>query len=130
MSGRWDELVIEQGATFAVVVKPFDRNNNPISLVGCTAKMQIRPTPDQVNTAIVTLSTSDSTIQINGAAGTITLTLSPTQTAAFTFASGFYDLEVTSSNGFIQRILQGLIRVNLQVTQTVIPPVIVPVVTP
>ena len=85
----------------------------PVDLTGATARMQIR---EQVGGAVLLeLTTENDGLAISGP-GTITRTLSATQTAALTWAEAVYDLEVEYADGTVQRYLQGAVTVSREVT--------------
>ena len=88
----------------------------PVNLTGYTARMQIRETIESTTT-LHTLTTENGGITLGGAAGTIALTISATDTAAFTFDSAVYDLEVISGAGVVTEVLRGAVYLNDEVTR-------------
>jgi tRNA threonylcarbamoyladenosine modification (KEOPS) complex Pcc1 subunit len=78
-----------------------------INLVGYTARMQVRSTLESAE-ALIELTTANGRIALGGSAGTITLTISATDTAALTAGRGVYDLELVSGSGIVTRLLQGV----------------------
>jgi hypothetical protein len=58
--------------------------------------------------ALIELTTGNGRIALGGSAGTITLTISATDTAALTAGRGVYDLELVSGSGIVTRLLQGV----------------------
>ena len=109
-------LTVEQGATFSRVITWRDANEAAINLTGYTARMQARRSIGAGST-FINLTTENGGITLGGAAGTITLTISATDTAALTEQSGHYDLEVVSAGGVVTRLLQGEITVSKEVTR-------------
>src|SRR5439155_27062735 len=106
---------IEQGATWRTVLTVKDSSGAIVDLTGYTARMQIRE--DFTSTAVLLeLSTANSGVTINGPAGQITLLIADEATAAFTWSSGVYDLEITSAGGDVTRLLQGPASLDLEVT--------------
>ena len=91
MSATTYDLLIEQGATFSQVIT-YKESSVAVNLTGYTARMQVRATLESAST-LVELTTANSRIALGGAAGTITLTISATDTAALTAGRGVYDLE-------------------------------------
>lgn len=86
----------------------------PQDLTGYTARMTVR---DRVGgTVLSTLTSATNEIVLDVAAFTITLTLSPAVTAAFTWTKGVYDLELVSSTGRVTRILSGTVTLSKEVT--------------
>lgn len=88
----------------------------PVDLTGCTARMQVRA---QVQNAdvLLELSTANGRIGLGGAAGTITLDLSATDTAALAWTLGVYDLEIVHPDGSVRRLMAGPVKVSPEVTR-------------
>ena len=108
-------IVIEQGATFNPVLTYQDENASPIDLTGYTARMKIKNARTDTS-ALEELTTENGGITLGGAAGTIALLFTATATAAMTWTSGVYDLELVSSGGVVTRLLQGTATVSPEVT--------------
>ncbi|MBX7271128.1 hypothetical protein [Stutzerimonas chloritidismutans] len=85
----------------------------PVDLAGATARMQIR---EQVGGAVLLELTTENDGLAITAPGTITRTLSATQTAALAWTDAVYDLEVQYPDGTVQRYLQGAVTVSREVT--------------
>lgn len=86
----------------------------PVDLTGYTARMDIK---DKVGgTVLHSLTTEDGGIVLDNSAKTITLLISATDTAAFTWTRGVYDLEMVSSGGVVSALLSGSITVKKEVT--------------
>lgn len=107
-------LVLTRGATETRVFTWTDPSGVLVNLLGYTARMQIRPewlipgtTPD---TALVSL-TDKSGIVLGGSAGTVTVTITDTQTAALTIDRGVYDLELVAPSGAVTKFLRGTVLV-------------------
>lgn len=80
--------------------------NQPVDMTGYTAKMQIRE--KITDTAfILELTTENSGIVINNVTKSITLNISAAATAALTFTTGVYDLEVISSGAQVTTFIGG-----------------------
>jgi hypothetical protein len=86
----------------------------PVDLTGATARMQIRDKPG--GGLLLELSTTSGGLTITGP-GTIARTLSATATAAITWASAVYDLEVTYADGTVHRYFEGPVTVSPEVTR-------------
>ena len=115
MAATTYDITIEQGATFSQVVT-YKESGVAINLTGYTARMQVRATLESAST-LVELTTANSRIALGGAAGTITLTISATDTAALTAGRGVYDLELVSGSGIVTRLLQGVCTISRNVTR-------------
>jgi hypothetical protein len=116
MSASIYNINIEQGATFTRTITWKDSAGAAINLTGYTARMQIRERVES-STALVSL-TSSSGITLGGAAGTVVITITATQTDALpNMKKGVYDLELVSAGGIVTRLLQGEVVVSPQVTR-------------
>lgn len=109
------DLCIPQGATFSRVIR-WKADGANVNLTGYTARAQIRPTAASATTTL-SLTTENGRITLGGAAGTITLTISATDTAAIAAGRYVYDLELVSAGGIVTRLLQGVVTVSANVTR-------------
>jgi hypothetical protein len=78
--------------------------------------MHVRTTA-AATTTLVELTTTNSRIALGGIAGTVTLTISATDTAALTPGKYVYDLELVSGGGIVSRIIEGNFIVKAEVTR-------------
>jgi hypothetical protein len=115
MAATTYDILIEQGATFSQLVTYKD-NGVAVNLTGYTARMQVRSTLESATT-VVELTTANGRIALGGAAGTISLTISATDTAGLTAGRGVYDLELVSGSGIVTRLLQGVCTISRNVTR-------------
>jgi hypothetical protein len=115
MAATTYDILIEQGATYSQVITYKDAGV-AINLTGFTARMQVRATLESAST-LIELTTANSRIALGGTAGTITLTISATDTAALTSGRGVYDLELVSGSGIVTRLLQGVCTISRNVTR-------------
>ena len=109
------DLCIPQGATFSRVIK-WKADGSLVNLTGYIARAQIRPTAASATTTL-SLTTENTRIALGGTAGTITLSISATDTAALTAGRYVYDLELVSAGGIVTRLLQGIVTVSANVTR-------------
>jgi tRNA threonylcarbamoyladenosine modification (KEOPS) complex Pcc1 subunit len=115
MAATTYDILIEQGATYSQSITYKD-NGVAVNLTGYTARMQVRATLESAST-LVELTTANSRIALGGTAGTISLTISATDTAALTAGRGVYDLELVSGSGIVTRLLQGVATISRNVTR-------------
>lgn len=108
-------IVIEQGSTFNPIFTYKDENDVAIDLTGYTARMQIRSSRTAVG--FIEELTTGAGITLGGAAGTIALLISDTDTAAYTFKTAVYDLELISAGGIVTRLLQGTVTLSTEATK-------------
>lgn len=90
--------------------------NQPVSLSGYTAKMQIR---EKITSATVIheLTTENGGIVFDDTLKTITITIPDTTTAGFNFTQAVYSLEFTSSNTGTFEFASGNVSLNREVTR-------------
>jgi hypothetical protein len=107
---------VDQNATFTFQVQYTEEDEvTPISLTGSSAKMQVRDTQGGSKLAF-TLTSPSGGITINGATGTLTLKMTPTQTNKLYYPKSAYDVMVTDSNGNKIKLLEGFITLSRSVT--------------
>ena len=85
-------------------------------LSGYTAAMDIRRKQSD-SSALIALATGGSGITLGGDAGTITLVLTDTQTAASTPGPGVWDLELIDGDGQNTRLIEGTCEFTPSVTR-------------
>lgn len=115
-AGRYD-IIIEAGATFQFRVTWKNPEGTPIDLTGYTARMKVK---NQFGgTTIFSLSSPAAGITLGGAAGTVDITISATDTATAigdVDSTALYDLELQSSSGVVTRVVQGKAFLKPEVT--------------
>jgi hypothetical protein len=103
-----------KGETFVRVLTWRDSGGALVDLTGYTAKLQIRYPASK--TVVITL-TQASGLTLGGALGTITWTLSPTQTLTLPIGPNSYDLRMTSGSGVVLFLVYGNLVVQEAITQ-------------
>ena len=104
----------EQGSTFERVIEVTNNDDTIKNLDGVTARMQVRTSVD-ASSALVEFTTENGRIAINGELGTITLSLSASDTAALT-QGGVYDLELVDASSNGERLIEGNFNLEQNVT--------------
>ena len=104
----------EQGSTFERVIEVTNNDDTIKNLDGVTARMQVRTSVD-ASSALVEVTTENGRIAINGELGTITLSLSASDTAALT-QGGVYDLELVDASSNVERLIEGNFNLEQNVT--------------
>lgn len=89
--------------------------NVPTSLVGITARMQIRAKLEDT-VVILELTTENGGIVIDSALGTITIVITATATAALTFTSAVYSLELAEGSE-VTPFIYGSITLSKEITR-------------
>lgn len=114
MAGTYD-IVCDQGATFTRVFTWQDSSGVPVDLSLYTARMQVRATVASAST-LLSLTTENGGIALGGAAGTISITATATQTAAVAAGCYVYDIELVTG-ATVVRLVQGQFTVDAEVTR-------------
>jgi hypothetical protein len=110
------DFEIEQGTTQQKVFGYKAGDQTPINLTGFTARMQIRPKLAS-DVVLLELSTTNGRLQLGGIAGTVTMLFAPATTTGVPWSRGVYDLELTSPDGAVTRMLMGEITLSKEVTR-------------
>ena len=120
-------ITCEQGSTFRrmleieqpnLTLDPTGQTFEPFSLSGYTARMQVRRTIDS-NNFLLELTTENGNLTINPsgeAENQIYIDVSASVTASVN-SSGFYDIEIISTDGTVSRVLQGTFNLSPEVTR-------------
>lgn len=116
MSAGSYDLYIEQGATLSLPIVWKDSEGAVINITGYTARMQVRQSVNS-STILLSATTENGKLVIDGANGKVTISLPAADTAAITWLAGVYDLELVSSGGVVTRLLQGSVVVSREVTR-------------
>lgn len=108
-------LVCPAGSTFSKTLT-YSVSASPVNLTGWTARLQVRQKHTST-TKLLDLTTSNGGITLGGAAGTITILATATQTAALPDGVWRYDLELVSGSGAVTRLVEGTFAVTPEVTR-------------
>ena len=90
--------------------------NQPVSLIGFNARMQIRETVDSPTTLYSTTSVGGDLV-LDTVLNTITITIPATITQAFDFSTAVYSLELYNANGLVVPFLTGNLTLVPEVTR-------------
>lgn len=117
MSAGALDLILEQGATFALAMVWTDPDGVPIDLTGYTARMHVRTVPN-ASTFVVELTTENGRIALGAAAGTIDLSIDAVDTEALPGGEFVYDLELVSGAAVVTRLVEGACLISAEVTRS------------
>lgn len=106
---------IDQGADWFFNVTYEQPAGTPVNITSYTAALQLRSLPE-TPTAVLSLTTG-SGITITGPSGLVAVHATAAQTGAIISGDYYYDLEITSPQGIVTRLVQGQALVNPQVTR-------------
>tara|TARA_Y100000389_G_C17424148_1_gene498521 strand:- start:170 stop:517 length:348 start_codon:yes stop_codon:yes gene_type:complete len=113
---EYEKFTIDQGSDIAIQLELVDQNNNKKNLTSysAAAKMKRSFNSDSSDTTSFSAAVTDATD------GILTLSLTNSQTSALKVGSYVYDVEISfvdsSANTIIERVLEGKIRINPNVT--------------
>lgn len=114
--GRLD-ITIYQGATFKRIIRLKNSAMAEIDLTGSTARMQIRQAITDATPLIELTAANDRATITDAANGEITLWIADEDTAELDFFKGVYDLEIEYSDGTVDRVLEGKVKLSKEVTR-------------
>jgi predicted MFS family arabinose efflux permease len=109
------DFTIEQGATFNLLLT-WKINNTLVNLTGYTARLQARVDVEDTE-LVLSLTTANGGITLGGAAGTISLDQTATQTTLLPAGTYVYDLELIAANSTVTRLVQGELLISPEVTR-------------
>lgn len=116
-AGSYD-IYIEQGATYNLTITVRDDDDVLRDLTGYSARMHIRTTIEAPDPPMLALTTANSRIALGGVAGTVVLLIEDEDTALLTAGGPYvYDLELESAGGDVERLIEGEVTVDREVTR-------------
>ena len=113
---EYEKFTIDQGSDIAIQLELVDVNNNPKNLTNYfgAAQMKRNFNSDSSDTHAFTVAITDAN------SGIVTMSMTNLETSALKVGSYVYDVEIyfvdSASNTVIERVLEGKIRVNPNVT--------------
>lgn len=116
MAAATYDFALEQGSTLLKPIVWKDSTGTPVNLTGYSARMQVRQSVASTD-ILLEMSTANNKISIDPSSGKITLIFSAATTAAITWKRGKYDLELTSADGTVTRLIEGQITVSQEITR-------------
>ena len=116
MSAGYHHFIIEQGATFGQTLTLKDSAGAAVSLIGFTGAMSLKESPTATDT-ILSLTTSNGRMTIDGDAGTVTLNISATDTAGLEPDDGVFDIEITSGAAVVTRLIEGTYSIRRNISR-------------
>lgn len=108
-------FVCPQGSTFNRRIT-YKIDETPVNLTGYSSRLQVRET-HYATDVIADLSTTNGNITLGGSAGTIDILISASATALFNPGTWVYDLEIQSSGGIVDRLVEGNFIITPEVTR-------------
>jgi hypothetical protein len=115
MSAGYHHFIIEQGATFGQTLTLKDSAGATVNLTGFTGAMSLKESPTATAT-IISLTTSNGRMTINGSAGTVALLISASDTAGLEPDDGVFDIEITSGAAVVTRLIEGTYSIRRNIT--------------
>jgi hypothetical protein len=107
---------VDQNTTFKFEIQyTEDDETTPIDLTGASAKMQVRDTKGGSKIAF-TLTSPSGGISIDETTGTLSISITPTQTNKLFYPKSSYDIMMIDSNGNKIKLLEGFMTLSRSVT--------------
>jgi hypothetical protein len=110
------DITIEQGSTFKLGFAWRGDGGSIVDLTGYKARMQIRETVAS-EAKLLDATTENGFLSIDAADGTVTLEISATVTAGYSWVRGRYDLELEAPDGTVTRLIEGNATLSKEVTR-------------
>jgi len=105
-------LFVDAGANYSNIITVSAANGQPLNLTGYTVASQMRKSYSSSTAYNFTASV------FNADTGKIRLQLSPQQSEAIPAGRWLYDVEITSPSGSKTRVVEGVVTVIPQITQS------------
>jgi len=110
------DFSLKQGADFSYVLTLKDPYGALIDLTGFSARMKAKPFAGS-STTHFSWTSGAGDIVLGGTDGTLTFAVAGATTATYSWNGvGYYDLELISGAGAIDRLMQGQIELNKEIT--------------
>ena len=103
-------IVIDQGTDFSAIIEVADPIDGSFDLTDYTSASQMRK-------SYYSNTYHDFTTETTGAAGTVLLTMNSATTATLEPGRYVYDVEVTSAEGVVLRVVEGIVNVTPGITR-------------
>jgi len=101
-------LVVDQGSTYSITINLDDVNGDPMDVSGYTSRAQMRKHYTSSNAVTFTTAISN---------GSLTISLTSTQTANIVSGRYVYDAELIDRFDNVTRIVEGIVTVTPEVTR-------------
>lgn len=115
MAGKYN-FDIDQGSCSRFTFQFQDDSKRQIDLAGFEAAMQLRKVASS-DEVVDTLTTENGRLVIDASAGSIQVNFDSDTTEKYPARALVYDLEIESSDGNVTRVLEGMVKVNAEVTR-------------
>jgi hypothetical protein len=116
---EWN-FTIYQGATFRRTLTLNESDGvTPVDLTGCTLRMQLREELESATPAIELTNTNGRLTILDQTTnkGKVRVLVTDEETAALTFDSAVFDMELEYADGTVDRILEGKVTLDKEVTR-------------
>ena len=101
------DIIINQKASFEVTFSVKD-GASALNLTGYTTSAKLKTDFNTPDAQAISFTSAIA----NAAAGSITISLTPEQTANLSLQRYFYDLSITSGAGFKTRVAEGVVKIS------------------
>lgn len=101
-------LVIDQGTTFTSLIDLTDQNNDPLNVVGYSARAQLRKHHLSANAVMFSTALAN---------GQLIISLTANQTSSISAGRHVYDVELQDPFSNVIRVVEGIVTVTPEVSK-------------
>lgn len=105
-------IFIDQGSDFSNIITVSDKNGQPLNLAGYTVASQLRKSYNS------SVAYNFNAIVFSATSGRVRIQMSAAQSEQIPPGRYLYDVEVTSSTGARTRVVEGIVTITPQITQS------------
>jgi hypothetical protein len=110
------DIVVQQGAIFQLPIQALNQDRSIKDLTGYQARFQVRATTASA-TVLMSGTTEDGRIAVNGPSGIVTITVGADVTAPMTWTNGVWDIEAYTTAANVIRLAEGFASLSPEVTR-------------
>lgn len=101
------DFIIQRGDDVSHIVSIVDSTGVLFPTTGYTGSFEVFSTSEMEGSPLLSLTTANGGLALNGPAGQFTITITDTVTTALVWSNGYYRMQITSPGGSTTRIMQG-----------------------
>jgi hypothetical protein len=111
------DIKVQKGANFQLNIQARNPDGTVMSLVGYTGRFQVRARPDSVDPPLLSGTSADGRVTINGPAGIVSINVPADVTSAQTWISGVWACETLLNEQNVIRIAEGFASTSPEVVR-------------
>ena len=107
------DVVIEEGADWAITFTYLDSDGAAIDVTSFSARLKIK---ESIGGTLIDSLVSGGEITVGTTDGTFTIGVAASVTSAYDFEWGVYDLEIVDTSSVVTRLVEGRVEFRKEVT--------------